>query len=106
MLAQVAQEMPETDQSATDFVIEGDTALMAAQEEVHASEQGDDGERMANAYMALHDAGAQPPLLYVVLYDAAIQATCNYGGRAAFIYHNKNPFTLIIRQVIPAAVYT
>jgi ATP-binding cassette subfamily F protein 3 len=57
-MAQVAQDMPETDQSATDFVIEGDTALMAAQDEVHASEQGEDGERMANAYMALHDAGA------------------------------------------------
>ena len=29
-MAQVAQEMPETAQSATDFVIEGDTALTAA----------------------------------------------------------------------------
>ncbi|MBI4741056.1 MAG: ATP-binding cassette domain-containing protein [Betaproteobacteria bacterium] len=57
-MAQVAQDMPETGQSATDFVIEGDTALVAAQEEVHAAEAGDDGERMAHAYMALHDAGA------------------------------------------------
>src|SRR5512145_1054229 len=57
-MAQVAQEMPETGQSATDFVIEGDTALMAAQAEVHAAETGEDGERMAHAYMALHDAGA------------------------------------------------
>ncbi len=57
-MAQVAQDMPETGQSATDFVIEGDTALLAAQEEVHAAEAGDDGERMAHAYMALHDAGA------------------------------------------------
>jgi ATP-binding cassette, subfamily F, member 3 len=57
-MAQVAQEMPETDQSATDFVIEGDTALQAAQDEVHAAEASDDGERMAHAYMALHDAGA------------------------------------------------
>ena len=30
-MAQVAQDMPETSQSATDFVIEGDTALLAAQ---------------------------------------------------------------------------
>ena len=29
-MAQVAQDMPETEQSATDFVIEGDTVLMAA----------------------------------------------------------------------------
>jgi ATP-binding cassette subfamily F protein 3 len=57
-MAQVAQEMPETEQSATDFVIEGDTALVAAQAEVHAAEASDDGERMGNAYMALHDAGA------------------------------------------------
>lgn len=57
-MAQVAQEMPETDQSATDFVIEGDSALMAAEAEVKAAEAADDGERMAHAYMALHDAGA------------------------------------------------
>ena len=57
-MAQVAQEMPETSQSATDFVIEGDSALMAAEAEVKASEATDDGERMAHAYMALHDAGA------------------------------------------------
>ncbi|MDP3139704.1 MAG: ATP-binding cassette domain-containing protein, partial [Burkholderiaceae bacterium] len=57
-LAQVAQDMPETDQSATDFVIEGDSALMTAQAEVTASEDSGDGERMANADMALHDAGA------------------------------------------------
>ncbi len=57
-LAQVAQDMPETDQSATDFVIEGDTTLLAAQQEVAAAEASDDGERMANAYMALYDAGS------------------------------------------------
>ena len=57
-MAQVAQDMPETGQPATDFVIEGDTALLAAQQEVHAAEASDDGERMAYAYMALHDAGA------------------------------------------------
>ena len=57
-LAQVAQDMPETDQSATEFVIEGDTNLLAAQNEVAASELTDDGERMGNAYMALYDAGS------------------------------------------------
>ncbi len=56
-LAQVAQDMPETEQSATDFVIEGDVTLLAAQNEVTAAEATDDGERMANAYMALYDAG-------------------------------------------------
>ena len=57
-MGQVAQEMPETEQSATDFVIEGDTVLLAAQVEVTAAEASDDGMRMAHAYMALHDAGA------------------------------------------------
>ncbi|WP_206956144.1 ABC-F family ATP-binding cassette domain-containing protein [Trinickia acidisoli] len=57
-MGQVAQEMPETEQSATDFVIEGDTLLLAAQTEVAAAEASEDGMRMAHAYMALHDAGA------------------------------------------------
>ncbi|HEY1102145.1 MAG TPA: ATP-binding cassette domain-containing protein, partial [Burkholderiaceae bacterium] len=57
-MAQVAQDMPETSQSATEFVIEGDTTLVAAQAEVTAAEATDDGDRMAHAYMALHDAGA------------------------------------------------
>jgi ATPase subunit of ABC transporter with duplicated ATPase domains len=33
-MGQVAQEMPETEQGATDFVVEGDTVLLAAQAEV------------------------------------------------------------------------
>ncbi len=57
-MGQVAQDMPETDQSATDFVVEGDTALLAAQQEVAAAEAADDYDRMAHAYTALHDAGA------------------------------------------------
>ena len=56
-MGQVAQDMPETDQSATEFVIEGDTVLNAARAEVKASEATEDGDRMANAYMALYDAG-------------------------------------------------
>jgi ATP-binding cassette subfamily F protein 3 len=56
-MGQVAQDMPETDQSATDFVIDGDTTLLAARNEVFAAEASDDGMRMAEAYMALHDAG-------------------------------------------------
>ncbi len=56
-MGQVAQDMPETNQSATEFVIEGDTGLTAARAEVAAAEATDDGERMANAYMGLYDAG-------------------------------------------------
>ncbi|MFM0520025.1 MULTISPECIES: ABC-F family ATP-binding cassette domain-containing protein [Caballeronia] len=57
-MGQVAQDMPETELSATDFVIEGDIGLLAAQAEVAAAEASEDGMRMAHAYMALHDAGA------------------------------------------------
>ncbi len=56
-MGQVAQDMPETEQSATDFVIDGDTKLLAARNEVAAAEASDDGMRMAEAYMALNDAG-------------------------------------------------
>lgn len=57
-MAQVAQDMPETDESATRFVIEGDTRLMAAEAEVAAAEASDDGERMGHAYALLNDVGA------------------------------------------------
>ena len=57
-MAQVAQDMPETEQSATDYVIEGDIVLLAAQAEVTASEISGDGDRMAHAYMELYDSGA------------------------------------------------
>jgi ATP-binding cassette subfamily F protein 3 len=57
-MAQVAQDMPETEQSATSYVIEGDVVLLAAQAEVDASEASGDGDRMAHAYMNLYDSGA------------------------------------------------
>ncbi len=57
-MAQVAQDMPETEQSATDYVIEGDVVLLAAQTEVNAAELSGDGDRMAHAYMDLYDSGA------------------------------------------------
>ena len=57
-LAQVAQDMPETDQPCTGFVIAGDNRLAAAQAEVAQAEASGDGEAMAHAYTALQDAGA------------------------------------------------
>ena len=56
-MGQVAQDMPETEQSATDFVVEGDTVLLCARQEVAAAEATDDYDRMAHAYSDLHDAG-------------------------------------------------
>ncbi|WP_297453509.1 ATP-binding cassette domain-containing protein [Ferrovum sp.] len=57
-LAQVAQDMPETDASATRFVMEGDTRWLEAQREVEAAEASEDGMRMAHAYMALQEVDA------------------------------------------------
>jgi ATP-binding cassette, subfamily F, member 3 len=57
-MAQVAQDMPETEQSATDYVVDGDIALLAAKQEVEAAEASGDGERIGHAYMELFDAGS------------------------------------------------
>ncbi|GAB4405152.1 MAG: ATP-binding cassette domain-containing protein [Rhodoferax sp.] len=57
-VAQVAQDMPDTTQGATDFVLEGDLKLKAAQQDVAAAEAANDFERLAHAYTALQDAGA------------------------------------------------
>ena len=57
-MAQVAQDMPENEDSATRFVIEGDTRLVEAEAEVAAAEASGDGERMAYAYTHLNDVGA------------------------------------------------
>ncbi len=57
-VGEVAQEMPETEDGATDFVLQGDLPLMAAQAELHAAEASGDGNAMAHAHMALDEAGA------------------------------------------------
>ena len=57
-MAEVAQNMPETDQSATDFVLEGDTRLAEVQRQLVEAEASDDGMAIAHAYSDLHDAGA------------------------------------------------
>ncbi|HRH17115.1 MAG TPA: ATP-binding cassette domain-containing protein [Aquabacterium sp.] len=55
--AEVAQDMPETDDSATDFVLQGDTRLMLARQSLRDAEAADDGNAMGEAYAALADAG-------------------------------------------------
>ncbi len=57
-VGEVAQNMPETEDGATDFVLQGDLPLMAAQAELEAAEASGDGEAMAHAHMALDEAGA------------------------------------------------
>ncbi|MFO1225965.1 ATP-binding cassette domain-containing protein [Roseateles sp.] len=56
--SEVAQNMPETDDGATDFVLEGDLPLMAARTALAAAEAANDGHAMADAHAALADAGA------------------------------------------------
>src|SRR3990167_6654063 len=46
-MAQVAQNMPETDEPATDFVVAGDTRLMEVQAQLVQAEADDDGMAIA-----------------------------------------------------------
>jgi ATP-binding cassette, subfamily F, member 3 len=56
-MTEVAQEMPETDLSATDFTLEGDTRLNQAQQELEQAQNDEDGHAMAEAYQKVMDAG-------------------------------------------------
>ncbi|MFM7506329.1 MAG: ABC-F family ATP-binding cassette domain-containing protein, partial [Rubrivivax sp.] len=57
-IGEVAQDMPETDQGATDFVLDGDVPLVAAQRALAEAEAAEDGEAIAHAHLALDEAGA------------------------------------------------
>ena len=56
-MAQVAQNMPETEESATEFVIAGDTRLLELRQALEAAEAAEDGMAMAHAHVDLADAG-------------------------------------------------
>ena len=57
-MAQVAQHMPETDESATTFVLGGDTRLAQCQQALAQAEDSGDGMAIAHAHSDLADAGA------------------------------------------------
>jgi ATP-binding cassette subfamily F protein 3 len=57
-VGEVAQNMPETDEPATAFVLAGDLPLQRAQTALAAAEAADDGHAMAEAHAALQEAGA------------------------------------------------
>lgn len=57
-MAQVAQHMPETTDSATQFVLSGDTRLSEAQAALASAEASEDGEAIGHAHALLQDAGA------------------------------------------------
>jgi ATP-binding cassette subfamily F protein 3 len=56
-MAEVAQEMPETAETATAFVLAGDVRLSAAQAALARAEAADDGHAIAEAHHAIDDAG-------------------------------------------------
>jgi ATP-binding cassette, subfamily F, member 3 len=56
-LGEVAQQMPETNQGATDYVLEGDVPLAAAMAALVTAEASHDGHAMADAHMAIEEAG-------------------------------------------------
>src|SRR4051812_8709625 len=56
-IAQVEQNMPESDESATGFVLSGDTRLMELRAELSRAEDSEDGMAIAHAHTDLADAG-------------------------------------------------
>jgi len=57
-IGEVAQAMPETEDGATDFVLQGDLPLQRARSALHAAEASGDGHAMADAHLLLDEAGA------------------------------------------------
>jgi ATP-binding cassette, subfamily F, member 3 len=83
-LGEVAQEMPETGDAATDFVLAGDTRLAEAHAALRAAEASGDGHAMADAHHAISDAGgfdarprAQAMLLGLGFKSAELDAPVN-----------------------------
>jgi ATP-binding cassette, subfamily F, member 3 len=83
-LGEVAQEMPETGDGATDFVLAGDTRLAEAHASLEAAEASGDGHAMADAHHAISDAGgfdarprAQAMLLGLGFKSAELDAPVN-----------------------------
>jgi ATP-binding cassette subfamily F protein 3 len=56
-VGEVAQSMPETSDGATDFVLQGDDVLMRAQAQLVEAEASGDGHAIAEAHLALEEAG-------------------------------------------------
>jgi len=61
-LAQVEQHMPDTEQSASEYVLSSDSALQEAQAQLLKAEESNDGMAIAEAHLALADAGVHDAL--------------------------------------------
>ena len=79
-MAEVAQNMPETDDPATEYVLQGDTRLMKALEDLAAAEEADDGNAIGEAHATLAEVAARqdrlPALTVLVVGDAATVRRC------------------------------
>ena len=75
-VGEVAQSMPESDDGATDFVLAGDRPLVDARARLAAAEAADDGHAIAEAHLALEDAGAfdAPPRAQALLLGLGFRA--------------------------------
>ncbi len=86
-MAQVAQHMPETDESATQFVLDGDTRLAELNAKLAAAEASEDGMEIAQAYIDLGDAGAHDA-------EARAQALIlGLGFKVSELHHPVNSFS-------------
>lgn len=86
-MAQVAQHMPETDESATQFVLDGDTRLAELNAQLATAEASGDGMEIAQAYIDLGDAGA---------HDAEARAQSlilGLGFKVSELHHPVNSFS-------------
>ena len=86
-IGQVAQDMPETEQPATDFVLDGDLPLVEAKAMLAAAEAAEDGHAIGDAYVALEHAGA---------FDAPARAQAlllGLGFRSEQLDHPVNSFS-------------
>ena len=57
-VGEVAQDMPEIGEGATDFVLAGDQPLVAARQSLEDAERSGDGHAIAEAHLQLDEAGA------------------------------------------------
>lgn len=56
LISEVAQEMPETTQDASSFVVEGDVVLTRAKDELEKAQMANDGEAIATAHLHIAEA--------------------------------------------------
>ncbi len=83
-MAEVAQDMPETGDGATDYALQGDTRLVEAEAALTAALESDDGHAIGDAHQAIADAGgfdararAQSMLLGLGFKPAELDAPVN-----------------------------